>query len=95
MTIKLTNRVNIAKLLTAEVAALKDWRVRNKRNRQMREIAREIAGGKGYIIASVQELAQKYGNLCHYETTAPGADRRRVWGLQMNDVYNRIQFVGI
>jgi hypothetical protein len=81
--------------MTAETANLKDWRVHNRHNRAMREIAREISGGKGYIIASVKELAQKYGCMCHYETTAPGADAKRVWGLQMNEIYRKIQFVAI
>lgn len=67
----LTNRVNIAKRLTAETATIKDWRIRNKHNRAMREIARELTAGKGYIIASVKELTAKYGALCHYETAAP------------------------
>ena len=57
--------------------------------------AREISGGKGYIIASVKELAAKYGTLCHYETTAPGADAKRAWGLQMNEVHRKIQFTAI
>ncbi len=91
MEITLTNRVNIAKRMTANTATLKDWRVRSKHNRAMRE----ISNGKGYIIASVRELAQKYGRLCHYETTAPGADAKRVWGLQMNEICRKIQFVAI
>lgn len=95
MEMTLTNRVNIAKRMTAETAALKDWRIRNKHNRAMREIARELTSGKGYLIATVKELAAKYGTLCHYETTAPGADETRVWGLQMNIVWRKIQFVAI
>lgn len=95
MELTLTNRVNIAKRMTAETAALKDWRIRNKHNRAMREIARELTTGKGYLIASVKELAAKYGKLCHYETTAPGSDVKRVWGLQMNGIWHKIQFVAI
>lgn len=95
MTMTLTNRVNIAKRMTANTAALKDWRIRNKHDRAMREIAREISGGKGYIVASVKGLAAKYGTLCNYETTAHGADAKRVWGLQMNEIHRKIQFVAI
>lgn len=95
MDMTLTNRVNIAKRMTANAAALKDWRIRNKHNRAMREIARELTAGKGYIIATVKELAAKYGTLCHYETAAPEADIKRVWGLQMNIVCRKIQFVAI
>lgn len=95
MEMTLTNRVNIAKRMTANTAALKDWRIRNKHNRAMREIARELTAGKGYLIATVKELAAKYGTLCHYDTTAPGADVKHIWGLQMNEICRKIQFVAI
>lgn len=95
MGITLTKRVNIAKRMTEETANMKDWQVRNRHNRAMREIARGISDGKGYIIASVRELTQKYGNLCHYDTIATGADAKHVWGLQMNEIYRKIQFVAI
>lgn len=95
MKMTLTNRVNIAKRMTSETAALKDWQIRNRHNREMREIARELVAGKGYIIASVEELAAKYGKLCHYDTTAPGADAKQVWGLQMNGICRKIQFMTI
>lgn len=95
MELTLTKRVNIAKRMTANTAALKDWRVRNKHNRSMREIARELTAGKGYVIASVKELAAKYGTMCHYSPDAPGAYEKRVWGLQMNSVWRKIQFVAI
>lgn len=95
MELTLTNRVNIAKRMTASTAALKDWRIRNKHNRAMREIARELTAGKGYLIATVKELAAKYGTLCHYDTTAPGAGEKCVWSLQMNEICRKIQFVAI
>ena len=95
MALNLTNRVNIAKRMTADTAALKDWRVRNKKNRSMRGIARDLTGGKGYIIASANELVEKYGTLCHYSPDAPGAGKKRVWGLRMNEVHREIQFVAI
>lgn len=87
--------MNIAKRMTANTANIKDWQIRNKHNRAMREIARELTAGKGYLIATVKELAAKYGTLCHYETTAPGADEKRVWGLKMDIVWHKIQFVAI
>lgn len=95
MKLTLTNRVNIAKRMTASTAALKDWRIRNKHNREMREIARELTAGKGYVIATVKDLAAKYGALCHYDAAAPGADEKRIWGLQMNSIWLKIQFVAI
>lgn len=95
MEITLATRINIAKRMTANTAALKDWRVRNKHNITMREIARELTAGKGYVIASVKELAAKYGTLCHYSPDAPGAYEKRVWGLQMNVICRKILFVSI
>nr|DAE32977.1 MAG TPA: hypothetical protein [virus sp. ctoYX9] len=81
MEMTLTNRVNIAKRITANTAAIKDWRVRNKHNRALREIARQLTAGKGYIIASVRELKQRYGELCLYEVAGPGADRKTIWAI--------------
>lgn len=91
----LTNRVNIAKRMTANTAAVKDWRIRNKRNRAMREIARELTAGKGYIIASVKNLSEKYGSLCHYDTSAIGSEKKRVWAISYNSVWRSIDFVAI
>lgn len=95
MALNLTNRVNIARRMTADTAALKDWRVRNRKNRSMRGIARELTAGKGYIIASVKDLSSKYGTLCHYSPDAHGAGKKRVWGLKMNKIHREIQFVAI
>lgn len=95
MEITLANRVNIAKRMTANTAALKDWRIRNKHNITMREIARELTAGKGYVIASVKELSDKYGTLCHYSPDSPEAYKKRVWGLRMNEIHREIQFVSI
>lgn len=95
MEMTLTTRVNIAKQMTMNTAAMKDWRIKNKHNHAMREIARKLIDGKGYIIASIRELAEKYGNLCHYEITIPDADMKYVWGLQMNSIWHKIQFTAI
>lgn len=93
MAITLSKRIEVARLRTSKTANMKDWRIRNKHNRAMREIAREWIGGKGYTIASVKELAAKYGDLCHDETMAPGADEKRVWGISFNIIHKRIHFV--
>lgn len=91
----LAHRANVAKSLTDKTAALKDWRVRNKHNRAMREIAREWMNGKGYFIGSVIELKNKYGDLCHYETAAPGADKKCVWAVLAPIRYGKILFAAI
>lgn len=93
MAITLSKRIEVARLRTSKTANMKDWRIRNKHNRAMREIAREWIGGKGYIIASVKGLSAKYGDLCRYEVSAPGADEKRVWGISFNIIHKRIHFV--
>lgn len=90
MELTLMSRIRFAKRKTAESAALKDWRVRNKRNYAMREIAREITNGKGYIIATVDELRTKYGSLCHYETATD--TQKQIWGICWNDFYGNLYF---
>lgn len=94
-TFTLENRTNIAKSLTGKAASMKDWRIRNKRNRAMREIAREWVAGKGYLIGSVIDLKAKYGDLCHYESSAPGANEKRIWAISLNQLWKKLQFVAI
>lgn len=92
---RITRRIEIARNMTAATAALKDWRVRNKHNRTMRQIARDVAADRGYIIATVEYLKAKYGDLCHYEAPSGNADKKHVWGIRMNNVWHRIVFVAI
>jgi len=91
----LTNWINVAKRMTARAAALKDYCITNKHNRQMREIAREWMAGRGYIIATVKDLHERYGTLSHYDVNAPGADVLTVWAIDWNDFYKRLQFAPI
>lgn len=87
-------RVSIAKNFCAKTANMKDWQVRNKHNRAMREIARELMRGKGYIVATSQEMEAMYGQLFHVAGAC--LDQKKcVWGLDYNDIFNKIQFVKI
>lgn len=95
MTTTLSKRIEVARLRTSKTANMEDWRIRNKRNRAMREIAREWMSGKGYIIASVKDLSAKYGDLCHYEVSAPSADDKRVWSIGDNSIWRKLQFIAI
>ena len=55
------NAIEIAKKLTARTAEMKDWRIRNKYNRKMRQIARDLVElNGGYIIATPAELQAIY-----------------------------------
>lgn len=95
MATTLNQRIEIAKSLTSRTANTKDWQIRNKHNRAMREIAREWTDSKGYIIASVKELSVKYGQLCHFEANMPDVDKKRVWAVVFNQTWKKLQFAAI
>lgn len=75
---RLQGRIDFAKDMTSEVANMKDWRVRNKHNRAMREIARELVESNGgYLIASPNELAERYPGM--FESNPVNGDTKMVW----------------
>lgn len=80
-TFSLKNSINGAKYLTARVANLKDYKVRTKRLRALRELARELTTGKGYIIATCNELNQRYGYLMTDSMSTEDNDKKHVWHL--------------
>ena len=88
----ISKRIEIARNLTAATASLKDYKIRNKHNRQMRELARELMSDKGYIIASTRELKEKYGDLSHYDVIS---DDKDIWGISMNFSNRKLLFVAI
>lgn len=49
--------------ITHTAASTKDWRLRRKIDRRFKEIAVQLDKGKGYIIASEKELAEKWPEL--------------------------------
>lgn len=89
MEIELTNKIKIAQRLTREAAALKDYRVTTVQDRRMRELARDWNRGKGYEIASLREIAERYGNVPYFDPNSPNADRKRVWGICAPDGLER------
>ncbi|MDE5886440.1 MAG: hypothetical protein K2H46_02510 [Muribaculaceae bacterium] len=84
----MTNFKTTARNITSETAAIKDWRVATKRNRALRELAREIKN-IGYIVASPEELRKKYNGLYDFEPTAPNNDKRIVWAIGENTAWGR------
>lgn len=81
------NAIEIAKKLTARTAEMKDWRIRNKYNRKMRQIARDLVElNGGYIIATPAELQ------AIYDVQVGKGDERFVWGIDMNSVWKKLQF---
>ena len=45
--------------MTNEAANLSDWRLTTKADRAIRELARELSKGRGYLIAPEQELVNR------------------------------------
>ena len=90
MEITVVKRVEIAKKATARSANMKDWRIRNKHNRKMREIARELVEKNGgYVIATPAELHDLYG------ATVGKGDEKFVWGIEWNLVWKKLEFMPI
>lgn len=79
--ITISKKITIARKITSLTANAKDWRIRNKYNRAMREVARDLTAGKGYIIASARDLSVRYGDLFHHEATAADADKKYIWAV--------------
>ena len=90
MELTLAMCVNAAKSQTRRSAEMKDWRIRNKVNRRMREHARALVEKNGgYLIATPAEIAEKYG-----ENVGRGS-KRYVWSIDWNFIYKRLQFTPI
>lgn len=85
--IPIHERTTAAKRVTASTANMKPYKIRTKHNRAMMEIAKELTNGKGYIIASVVEMAERYGKLFDFNPGAPENDKLRVWAII--DSWNR------
>jgi hypothetical protein len=83
----LQENINFAAAMTKKAAQVKDYRL-NKEGKRMREIARELVAGKGYIIATTGEMRQKYGNRKEFgEHDDP---KPAVWGvIEGKDYFSR------
>lgn len=79
-------RIRSAKASTTETASMKDWRIRNRHNRCMREAARLLASGKGYLIATDTAAHD-------IDTRITPSETVRVWGFSWNNIYKRIHLV--
>lgn len=70
----------IAQRMTAKAASVKAWRITTKAGRALQEIARQMAAGKGYEIATDAEIFAKYGDLCPIFKVAKVRDNKpRIW----------------
>ena len=69
----------IAKSYTEEAANVKDWRLRNAKDREFKEIAKELMADKGYIIATNYELAKKYPGKIDVSNSPESG--KMIWGV--------------
>lgn len=76
--------IDCAKNLTEKAANVKDWRIRNKYDREMREIARDLNGKRGYLLATVDELKAKYPGKITVGKCEEDASRKILWGITYN-----------
>lgn len=59
----ISKAVFFAKKQTAKAASVKAWRITTKSGRALQDIARKMASGKGYEIATDAEIFAKYGEI--------------------------------
>lgn len=77
---KVSAAVNFAKMQTAKAASVKAWRITTKADKELQAIARKMAEGKGYEIATDAEIFAKYGELCKSFKCAKVRDNKpRIW----------------
>lgn len=73
---ELIQQMAFAKKMTERAAAVKDWRL-SKKNKEMRDAARKLAEGKGYIVATDTEMMGKF-NTRH---TRARDNKKHLWCL--------------
>ena len=72
--------IRIAQKHTLESANVPAWRLSRKRDRRMQEVARSLAAGKGYIIATPAELHAAYPDLAP-PASGPDTNRVFIWAI--------------
>ena len=88
----LTQAIELAKKITNRAAGTKDWRLTNKRDRGMKDLAVELSQGKGYILASPKSIAERYPQFVGpYFAGGPDAGRTFVWAIDATYA-NRLSF---
>ncbi len=95
VTFTISGRVRIAQTWTARSAEIKDYKVRRKRNRIMRDIAREWTAGRGYRIATPRQMRTDYRALFLSVPGAPDNDRLFIWAIHYNEFRKELQFTAI
>ena len=72
--------IEMARRLTKLAGEVKDWRLRTVADKRYRDAARELSEGKGYIIATVAKIREKYPE--HITIFAErGDDHKYLWAF--------------
>lgn len=84
---------DLAKCFTAKSANISDWRIRSRKNKALRELAREWGEGEGYIVATEEQM---YAT-CHWRLTHKGKStikdkRTHIWAVKAtpHDQWGRV-----
>lgn len=66
--------------MTAEAASVKAWRITTKAGKALQNVAKELARGRGYMIATDAEIFAKYGDLCPiFKVSRVRDNKPRIW----------------
>jgi hypothetical protein len=81
----ISKAAKFAKEQTTKAASVKAWRITTKAGRALQDIARQIALGKGYEIATDAEIFAKYGELCPiFKVSTIRDNKPRIWCIYTN-----------
>ena len=89
----ISKAMQFAKEQTAKAASVKAWRITTKAGRALQEVARQMATGKGYEIATDAEIFAKYGDLYPIFKVSKERDNKpRIWCIYTGvaDVRGRV-----
>jgi len=68
--------------MTKDAAAVKAWRLTNKKDRAAHAAAVELAAGRGYLIATPRELYTRYEfSRPLFWESSPDVDKKMLWGI--------------
>lgn len=77
--ITLAKRIEIAKRMTKASSEIKEWRLRRKKDKDLKKLAVKVAADKGYIIATATELHEKYPTLFSFNGFDDG--KKMIWAI--------------
>lgn len=85
--------MKVAAKETRRAAELKDYKCRNRHNREMRRIAREMAENGGFMLASNVEMALTYGEIFEKQyADCLMSPAKRCWFVEWNIVNRKVEF---